>query len=116
MSAFDEILGGITVKVHDHAVYQFSLRFASEAPTDQQALRRFKETIIGEVRDGFRARRFSPHRPGGFSLGVKSETAKDTLFVWTANQLRCYGLRYTEEPPSFMVITTLGLEDRKLAS
>lgn len=101
------IWSDIRIHVHKHALEQFALRFASEAPTSQEGLESFRDTISEEIREAMANRRYSTDKPYGFDPDAYSRAAKDTLFMWTANKLRCYCVRFAESPPTFMVVTTM---------
>ncbi len=102
MSIFD----GMDILVTDHAVYQFALRFHSEAPTSQRDLFHLREVIEHEVRDGLGSGRFSSEKPA--TLFPPSDPR--ALYVWTAGGQRIFAVRHDESPPRFVVTTTMRAE------
>ena len=99
MSIFDKM----QILVTDHAVYQFALRFQAEAPTTQHELPHLRRTIEAEVREAFIERRFSKSKPEG----LHPPDDPLSLYAWDPSGRRVYAVRHDEEPPRFVVTTTM---------
>ena len=97
------IIDEMNILVTNHAIYQFSLRFGSEAPTSREELKKFHKVIEQEVREALTAHRVSTIKPP--TLFPPNDPT--CLYVWTENEQRIYSLRHDETPPRFVVTTAM---------
>jgi hypothetical protein len=97
------IFDNMKIVVTNHAVYQFALRFHSDAPTNTKDLHTLKRQIKFEVREALRRRRMSAAKPD--CLFPPDDPS--CLYAWTEAQLRIYALRHDEDPPQFVVTTVM---------
>lgn len=85
---------GFEVVITDHAMWRAAERF-----------RGFDTVAIEEeVRSAFDAGRASSERA---HLGLAPMADPESLYVWTEDGERIYAVRHDDEPPRFVVTTTM---------
>lgn len=91
---------GVPILVTDHAMWKAAERFP-----------RFDTLRIeGEVREALRSGRVSTSREG---LGLYGKSYDHNLYVWTLDGRRVYALTHDEDPPQFVVLTTMRASNRR---